>query len=124
MRRRPRRRPPVYVRPIESGLRIREMPRDGKSVGMAHVTTVLRALEPREIALDKIGVQGEWLHVANQTGVEGYVAAWLVEETEPPIPGRAPRRRQHHRHQPRSLPPARHAHPGSVQGAGMGALRL
>jgi len=77
---------PVYVRPIESGLRIREMPRDGKSVGMAHVTTVLRALEPREIALDKIGVQGEWLHVANQTGVEGYVAAWLVEETEPPIP--------------------------------------
>lgn len=77
---------PVYVRPIESGLRIREMPRDGKPVGMAHVTTVLRVLEPRTAALGKIGMQGEWLHVADQTGVEGYVAAWFVVETEPPLP--------------------------------------
>jgi hypothetical protein len=31
-----------------------------------------------ESAAQKIGQQGQWLHVRAEDGVEGYVAAWLV----------------------------------------------
>lgn len=76
--------PTVYVRPKEDGLRIRELPRDGRPIGQASLSTVLESLEPRADTLAKIGAQNQWLHVRTQAGKEGYVAAWLVVEAEPP----------------------------------------
>jgi SH3-like domain-containing protein len=42
------------------------------------VTEQLVSLEPPDIALRKVGREGEWLQVKDATGKEGYVASWLV----------------------------------------------
>ncbi|MBK8138967.1 MAG: SH3 domain-containing protein [Chloroflexi bacterium] len=76
----------VYVRPIDDGLRIREFPRDGQPIGQANIVTTLESLEPAADSRAKIGVQGQWLNVKTQSGIAGFVAAWMVIETEPPTP--------------------------------------
>lgn len=76
----------VYVRPKEDGLRIRELPRDGKPIGQANAKTVLESLETPDATGAKIGRQNEWLHVRTQDGTTGYVAAWLVVRSDAPAP--------------------------------------
>jgi len=39
----------------------------------------LISLEPVEQTIEKIGVDGQWLHVQEQKGRQGYVAAWYVK---------------------------------------------
>lgn len=76
----------IYVRALEDGLRIREYPRDGKALMLAQIRDRLEVMEPPAEALLKIGAQGQWLHVRAPKGTTGYVAAWLVAETEAPVP--------------------------------------
>src|SRR5215216_7267339 len=42
------------------------------------VTEQLICLESADEAIPKIGVEGQWLHVKDELGKEGYVAAWYV----------------------------------------------
>jgi hypothetical protein len=44
-------------------------------------------LEPADAATPKIGVYDQWIHVRDEAGREGYVAAWYVEAgpTVPPV---------------------------------------
>ena len=39
----------------------------------------LISLEPVDQTIKKVGVNGEWLHVQEQKGAQGYVAAWYVK---------------------------------------------
>ena len=41
--------------------------------------TVLTVLETEAIARPKIGVNGQWIRVRDESSREGYVAAWYVE---------------------------------------------
>jgi hypothetical protein len=43
------------------------------------VTEQLVCLEPANFAIEKVGVVGKWLKVRDQTGKEGFVAAWYVK---------------------------------------------
>jgi peptidase C39-like protein len=44
--------------------------------------TELLSLEPKSIAKAKIGVNGQWIHVQDPNGDQGYVAAWYASETK------------------------------------------
>ncbi len=50
--------------------------------------TELICLEPKSVAEAKIGVQGQWLHVQDDKGDQGYCAAWYVSAAKgaPPAP--------------------------------------
>ena len=51
--------------------------------------TALNSLEPKTTARAKLGVNGQWIHVQDPNGDQGYVAAWFVTETKgqpPPAP--------------------------------------
>ncbi len=51
----------------------------------------LIAIEPPDLAAPKIGRVGDWIHVRDVAGDEGYVAAWaVVERPEDPAPSSAP----------------------------------
>ena len=77
--------PELRLRPTVNGLRIREQP----STQFEVLTGVnkwddLIPLESAGITLEKVGVNGQWLHLRTETGVEGYTAAWLLEAVDPP----------------------------------------
>ncbi len=90
--------PPTYTLDVwvsqevgSRGLRMRDQP----SLGGALVAVVkaghpLRVLEEETAARQKIGRDGQWLHVRDGKGNVGYVAAWLVTLEEgggaPPPP--------------------------------------
>jgi hypothetical protein len=86
--------PPVYVRAAQEGLALRSEP-------IITIATVIKrlpkdaemlALEPPDTAAPKIGRMGDWLHVRDVTGDEGYVAAWCVlERPGDPDPSATPR---------------------------------
>ncbi len=42
--------------------------------------TELVVLEPKEQARQKVGMNGQWIHVQDPEGDQGYVAAWYVSE--------------------------------------------
>lgn len=44
--------------------------------------TPLICLEPKEDVLAKIGQQGQWVHVQDPDGEQGYTAAWYVTKTK------------------------------------------
>ena len=50
--------------------------------------TELISLEPRSTAKAKLGVNGQWVHVQDPNGEQGYVAAWYVSDTrgQPSLP--------------------------------------
>ena len=85
--------PPVLLRASQEDLALRSEP-------FIHPNTVIKrlplgaelvAIEPPDIAAPKIGNMGEWIHVRDMTGEEGYVAAWYVtERPEEPAPGVGP----------------------------------
>ena len=74
--------PPVLLRVQQDGLALRSQPLiDANTlVKRLPINTELIAIEPPDIAAPKIGHMGDWIHVRDVTGEEGYVAAWYVVE--------------------------------------------
>ncbi len=70
----------VYVTPLaRGGLRMRKGPATAYGiVKTLKANSALTVLESAEEAIAKIGATGEWLHVRDEAGVEGYVAAWFI----------------------------------------------
>lgn len=78
----------LYLTPIpESGLRVREGAGiNHSSIGLVHPGDKLGALDSREVVMDRLGRDGQWLRVQIPTGEKGFVAAWLVEQYTGPTP--------------------------------------
>lgn len=74
--------PPVILRGTEENLALRNIPFISKDTLIYRMPkgTELIAIEAPDIAASKIGKAGEWIHVKDVKGNEGYVAAWLVKE--------------------------------------------
>ncbi len=70
----------VYVTPLaRGGLRMRKGPSTGYGIAKTlKANSALTVLENEEEAITKIGATGEWLHVREEGGIEGYVAAWYI----------------------------------------------
>ena len=78
---------PVFVTPTEDRVEVRSQPGEGEPIGTLSQGDVVEIIEPRAIALEKIGMQDEWLNIRTPGGVEGYTAAWfyvIVEAPEQP----------------------------------------
>lgn len=73
---------PVLLRATENDLALRSAPviRADTLVKRLPIGAELIAIETPDIAAPKIGKVGEWIHVRDVTGEEGYVAAWYVDE--------------------------------------------
>jgi hypothetical protein len=70
-----------------SGLRLRSQPSlDGVQLTILKASEPVEVLESAEIAISKIGVQNQWLHVRTILAEEGYCAAWLLVLPEAPPP--------------------------------------
>jgi hypothetical protein len=74
----------VAVQPTVTQLTLRSQPVVNQTnvVKTVSQNDVLTVLEDAGEAVGKIGQQGQWLHVADATGAEGYVAAWYVKQTK------------------------------------------
>jgi len=72
-----------YVRVVESleaGLRLRSQPTTAAdTVSIEPALTNLKVLEAEAGARAKVGVLNQWLNVSDANGMQGYVAAWYVE---------------------------------------------
>jgi hypothetical protein len=77
---------PIYLTPTMDGLRVREMPVDGKPVGTLKLGEVVESLEPDDLTRSKIGVNGQWLKIRRSDGTQAYAAAWFLKPTAPPQP--------------------------------------
>ncbi len=78
---------PVYVTPIEDRIRVRVQPVDGEPIGTLSQGDVVEVIESPPLAMEKIGVQDEWLQIRTPSGTEGFTAAWfytLADSPEPP----------------------------------------
>ncbi len=51
------------------------------------ITAQLKTLDPAGEAAKKLGAQGQWIHVRDIAGAEGYVAAWYVTAADNPALG-------------------------------------
>ena len=75
-----------YVQIAESasaGLRLRAQPTiDSVTLALIPARAFLRVVENETSARAKIGMTDEWLHIRDQNGLEGYVAAWFVDAVE------------------------------------------
>ena len=73
----------VYVpKSVTSGLRIRKQAStSGALVRVASAGEWLTVQEPQATAKKKVGVENKWLKVKDSKGNVGYVAAWLVSES-------------------------------------------
>jgi len=84
----------LYVWPLPSataGLRLRPHPSTDYPAIYAEMPGVrLNVIEEKAGALGKIGRQGEWIHVRDPNGHQGYVAAWYVEVVPSDAPPPAP----------------------------------
>jgi hypothetical protein len=80
----------LYIWPLASvtaGLRLRPQPSTAHPAIYAEMPGVrLNVIEEKAGALAKMGKQGEWIHVRDPNGHQGYVAAWYVEV----VPSEAP----------------------------------
>lgn len=69
----------VVVDSPEVPLKLRSGPGvQHEQIGQFTDGTVLKSLEAEEIARQKLGQHGEWLHVRAPSGQEGYTAAWYL----------------------------------------------
>lgn len=75
-----------YVTPTQTGLRIREAPRDGKPVGQASPGAVLEVIEPVAEAKAKLGVKDAWVNIRTLNGLTGYSAGEFLSVFEGQIP--------------------------------------
>jgi hypothetical protein len=74
----------------EAGLRLRKAPSlGGALVSIEKAGAALTLLEPEAQARPKVGVAGQWLHVSDPKGLQGYVAANYVELQAEPAPPEA-----------------------------------
>ncbi|MEZ4644622.1 MAG: SH3 domain-containing protein [Chloroflexota bacterium] len=85
---------PIAVKPTIE-LKLRQQPISGTQLKVLATTETLQVLDTTSTARAKLGKQGQWLRVQDASGTEGYVAAWLVQETAvipttPPSPTPAP----------------------------------
>jgi uncharacterized protein YgiM (DUF1202 family) len=66
-------------------LRLRLQP-DSSSMTLAgeSIGAILKVIEPRSSGLIKIGVNGQWLHVQDSQGRQGFVTAYYVKEFKSP----------------------------------------
>lgn len=73
----------LAVKPTVAQLRMRAQPavRADNLVTVVSPQDALTVLEETAAARQKIGQQGQWLHVRTAAGQSGYVAAWMVRET-------------------------------------------
>jgi hypothetical protein len=74
-------------------LNVRARPElDGNILTVAQPGDALAVLGDQAAASAKIGQEGQWLNVKTPQGYAGFVAAWLVAQTQPapPAPGPAP----------------------------------
>lgn len=73
-------------------VKLRQQPVSGAELKIVAKTAALTVLETVAATHAKLGKQGQWLHVQDEAGTKGYVAAWLVQETAvaPPPPAAAP----------------------------------
>ncbi len=84
---------PMAVQPTIE-LKFRQQPQTGAVLRVLPTSEILTVLDAKGAA--KIGQPGAWLHVQDAGGQQGYVAAWLVQETAvtPPQPAPTPSRPQ------------------------------
>ena len=86
----------LYVRvqaAASAGLRLRSGPATStNAVAVEAPGVLLHCLEPDAVAVPKIGVINQWLQVRDPGGLEGFVAAWYVDQlgNSPPIPAPVP----------------------------------
>jgi hypothetical protein len=92
----------LYVQPLASataGLRLHSQPSADSPANAAEMPgTQLQVIEDKTGALAKIGVNNQWLYVADPSGNQGYVAAWFVQQVQgsgsptvpPPVPAPTP----------------------------------
>jgi SH3-like domain-containing protein len=79
----------VYV--IEDGLSFRDAPNlTAVRLKALALNTSLVSLEAAAVAKSKLGVNGQWLHVQDAAGQQGYVAAWYVA-AQKAAPAEAPK---------------------------------
>jgi hypothetical protein len=84
---------PVLLRVGEENLALRAEPyvAEATLIKRLPLAAELIAIEPPDIAAPKIGRVGDWIHVRDVAGDEGYVAAWaVVERPDDPAPSSAP----------------------------------
>jgi hypothetical protein len=84
---------PVLLRASEENVAFRSLPYISKDTLIKRLPkdSELIAVEAPDIAVQKIGQPGEWIHVKDVNENEGYVAAWCVlERPEDPIPQVSP----------------------------------
>ncbi|MBN1680483.1 MAG: glycosyltransferase [Anaerolineae bacterium] len=74
--------PGLLLTPKGDGVRIRAQPVSGDVIAVAALGDQIEVTEQADLALAKIGVNGEWLRVRTVNGVEGYTAAWLYTVAE------------------------------------------
>ena len=68
---------------VTSGLRLRSRPATSADILAVETPgTLLHCLEPETSALPKIGAINQWLQVRDPGGLEGFVAAWYVDQFE------------------------------------------
>jgi hypothetical protein len=80
----------ILVNPTVNGLRLRDAPVSGATIGNLNKTNVLISLEAPDDTRRKIGIDGEWLKVKQFYGEEGYTAAWMVEAYTGAVPQKPP----------------------------------
>ena len=74
--------PEFKVRPTVDNLRVRVVPSlRGKIKGNVQSWHLLEPLEHHGRAMEKIGVNSNWLKIRSISGLEGYVAAWHLQAT-------------------------------------------
>jgi len=75
-----------YLTPTQTGLRIRETPKDGKPVGQASPGAILEVIEPISEAKAKLGVKDTWVNVRTLNGLTGYSAGEFLAVFDGHIP--------------------------------------
>jgi hypothetical protein len=97
-----------YVRilqSLEAGLRLRSAPTTASdTVTIEPAGAYLKVLESEAAARAKVGVLNQWLHVQDTNGMQGYVAAWYVENAPGAVPAPPP---------PVTLPPPEETPPST-----------
>lgn len=74
-----------------AGLRLHSQPSlDSPATAAEMPGTKLRVIEEKTGALEKIGRQGELIYVRDPQTLQGYVAAWYVEQAQPSTPEPVP----------------------------------
>lgn len=65
--------------PIGESLRVREFANTGRQIASVNPGDKLKALDPLETILAKLGAEGEWLQVLAPGGLKGWSAAWFLD---------------------------------------------